>query len=55
MILQAVIGAVAGALIVIKLYWYRLVAFFKGDAAARTDVRKTGARGANESGSKDDR
>lgn len=30
MILQAVIGAVAGALIVIKLYWYKLVSFFKG-------------------------
>lgn len=29
-ILQAVIGAVAGALIVIKLYWYKLTAFLRG-------------------------
>ena len=30
-ILQAVIGAVTGALIVIKLYWYKLKQFLKGD------------------------
>lgn len=29
-ILQAVIGAVAGALIAIKLYWYKLVTFLRG-------------------------
>jgi hypothetical protein len=29
-ILQAVIGAVAGALIVIKLYWYKLTSFLRG-------------------------
>lgn len=36
MILQAVIGTVAGALIVIKLYWYKLVNFFK--ARVRDEV-----------------
>lgn len=39
MILQAVIGAVAGALIVVKLYWYKLVSFLKGRAASKTDAR----------------
>jgi hypothetical protein len=47
MILQAVIGAVAGALIVIKLYWYKLVAFFKGrrpgDAGPAENNRNDGA------------
>jgi hypothetical protein len=38
MILQAVIGAVAGALIVIKLYWYKLTSFFKGRAADKRDA-----------------
>ncbi|WP_303976105.1 hypothetical protein [Dongia mobilis] len=41
-ILQAVIGAVTGALIVIKLYWYKLKQFFKGD----------GKNGADEGGDK---
>lgn len=39
MILQAIIGAVAGALIVIKLYWYKLVSFFKNRSATKTDMR----------------
>jgi len=41
MILQAVIGAVAGALIVIKLYWYKLTSFFKSRAATKRDAGGT--------------
>ena len=41
MILQAVIGAVAGALVVIKLYWYKLTSFFKGRVGTKTDARGT--------------
>lgn len=37
MILQAIIGAVTGALIVIKLYWYKLKTFFKGGKATDAD------------------
>ncbi|MBK8159961.1 MAG: hypothetical protein IPK59_14740 [Rhodospirillaceae bacterium] len=44
-ILQAVIGAVTGALIVIKLYWYKLKQLLKGDG-------KHGAGGGNEGGDK---
>jgi hypothetical protein len=40
MILQAIIGAVAGALIVIKLYWYKLTNFFKGRAGAKTESHR---------------
>lgn len=55
MILQAVIGAVAGALIVIKLYWYKLVNFFKARSAAKPQGQSPDIRGACESGNKDDR
>jgi hypothetical protein len=36
-ILQAVIGAVTGALIVIKLYWYKLKQLIKGDGKRDAD------------------
>jgi uncharacterized membrane protein required for colicin V production len=45
-ILQAVIGTVTGALIVIKLYWYKLKALLKGTA-------KNDAGGADKGGGKD--
>ena len=49
-ILQAVIGAVAGALIVIKLYWYKLTTFLRRGSRSTPD-----AAGASANDRKDDR
>lgn len=43
-ILQAVIGAVAGALIVVKLYWYRFTSFLRGNKVPGAGERHKDAR-----------
>lgn len=45
MILQMIVGGIAGSLVVIRLYWYRLKLFFQ---PSRADIKSASVDGTQE-------